>query len=207
MKMASMTRIECVLSPAHNGSSFARGDLQPGARGVRRRLWYGKGNLGIEALRSDPTVFSTSDVDEVEKAFVESESNILYARGDNVGPHGQYTGFFRAPVSGNYSFLIASDDGARMWYADCARKQPLINIHACVLHTKFLLHTRVGAEPNSVAHTEPLISFDGHYGARQWDEHAAAKGRHSNPKWRRTLAKVQRATRKIALQQVLSVAF
>jgi hypothetical protein len=118
---ASLTHIECVLtprtaSPAHNGSSFAQGDLQPGTRGVRRRMWWNKGKTGIEALRTDAEVFNRSDVDEVEKAFVESERNIQRARGDSTGPHGQYTGWFRAPVSGSYSFLIASDDGARMWY-------------------------------------------------------------------------------------------
>jgi hypothetical protein len=54
-------------------------------------------------------------VDQIEKTLVESEINIQAARGDVTGPHMQYTGFFRAPAAGNYSFLLAADDNARLW--------------------------------------------------------------------------------------------
>jgi hypothetical protein len=59
--------------------------------------------------------FSQPDVQQVEKNIFESDINIQSARGDACGPHMQYTGFFRAPVAGNYSFLLSSDDGARLW--------------------------------------------------------------------------------------------
>jgi hypothetical protein len=59
--------------------------------------------------------FSQPDVQQVEKNLFESDINIQSARGDACGPHMHYTGFFRAPVAGNYSFLLSSDDGARLW--------------------------------------------------------------------------------------------
>jgi len=45
VQIATMTHIECVLTPrgattAENGTRFVQGSLQPGTRGVRRRVWY-----------------------------------------------------------------------------------------------------------------------------------------------------------------------
>jgi hypothetical protein len=134
VQLATMTRIECVLAPRgvttdRNGSSFLPGALQPGARGVRRRVWWNRGTTDIETLRSS-TYFNRPDVDEIEMSKFESAINLQWARGDDVGPQMQYTGFFRAPVSGNYSFMVAADDQATVW---------------------------VGTRPNATAPTERLI--------------------------------------------------
>ena len=65
--------------------------------------------------------FSQPDVQQVEKNIFESDINIRKTRGDACGPHMQYSGFFRAPVAGNYSFLLSSDDGAQLW-GKCVHK-------------------------------------------------------------------------------------
>ena len=42
-------------------------------------------------------------------------SNILGSNKDEWGPAGQFVGFFRPPVSSNYSFISAADDLSRVW--------------------------------------------------------------------------------------------
>jgi hypothetical protein len=55
--VATMGRLECVLAPrasatsSQNGILFKQGALQPGARGVRRRVWYNRGTTSIDSLR------------------------------------------------------------------------------------------------------------------------------------------------------------
>ena len=56
--VATMGRLECVLAPrasatsSQNGNLFKQGALQPGARGLRRRIWYNRGTVSIDTLRS-----------------------------------------------------------------------------------------------------------------------------------------------------------
>ena len=54
-----------------NGSSFLPGTLQPGARGVRWRVWWNRGTTEIETLRGS-TYFNSSNVDEIEMSRFES---------------------------------------------------------------------------------------------------------------------------------------
>ncbi len=190
VQLATMTRIECVLAPRgvttdRNGSSFLPGTLQPGARGVRRRVWWNRGSIDIETLRGS-TYFNRSDVDEIEMSKFESVINLQSARGDAVGPQMQYTGFFRAPVSGNYSFMVAADDQATVW---------------------------VGTRPNATVPTERLIYWTSHVPSRSWEQvmwwgggSAWSEGFQDKDRDHSPLAKVQRnaglrAARKVELAE------
>lgn len=135
----------------------------------RRRIWWNKGHESIESLRADG-IFNSSDVDELENVKVESQVNVQKARDDSSGPHMQYTGFFRAPVSGNYSFLISSNYVARLW---------------------------VGT-PETL---ELLIDFKSWVHSRAWDRELWVRGRYTNPLSTLNIAKSQRATRKVELQE------
>jgi len=175
--MASMTRIECVLvrrGSAHN-TSFAAGEAQPGARGVLRRIWWRRGcSKSIEDLRDDAELLDAPDVAELEMSKVESEVNVMYARGESEGPHMTYTGFFRAPVSGNYSFLLSADDYAQL---------------------------RVGSRANVGAATELLIDWRSWVGSREWEREQWNRGRYHNPIDKVDKAKMMRASRKVELLQ------
>jgi len=182
--IATLSLVECVIAPrgsakngcsyrgvVRNGSNYLQGELQPGSRGVRRRIWYGIGSsMSITNLR-EGDLFNTPDVDEIEMAKIESKVNVQYARGDSEGPHMQYVGFFRAPVSGNFSFLLAADDYASVW---------------------------VG--PNSDT-LEQLIDFRSWLPSRSWDVGLWSIGRYRNPIDKVNLMKMQRASRKVAMEE------
>jgi hypothetical protein len=178
VQLATMTRIECVLAPRgvttdRNGSKFLPGALQPGARGVRRRVWWNRGTMDIETLRSS-TYFNRPDVDEIEMSKFESAINLQWARSDAVGPQMQYTGFFRAPVSGNYSFMVAADDQATVW---------------------------VGTRPNAAAPTERLIYWRSSVPSRSWEQGLWYKGRDHSPLEKVQRSAELRAARKVELAE------
>jgi len=160
VQIATMTQIECVLAPrgattAENGTSFVQGALQPGSRGVRRRVWWQAGSENVETFRNGE-IFNSNypDVDELEMSILESTVNLLNERGDEWGPQMQYRGFFRAPVTVNYSFLVPSDDDAKVW---------------------------VGSLPNTASEMELLINFGRWTFSRQWDRELWGIGRYHNP--------------------------
>jgi hypothetical protein len=183
VQIATMSQIECVLATRtaeEYRNSTARqllggggGDLQPGARGVRRRIWYSRGCTEIQSLRDHP-VFLTPDVDQVEIARVESEKNVQYARGLSQGPHMVYTGFFRAPVSGNYSFILAADDYAQL---------------------------RVASKPFVGSADQLLIDFRAWVPSRKWEREQWWRGRDYDPILKVEQATTMRAKRKIELQE------
>ncbi len=56
------------------------------------------------------------NVSDVEPSLFEAPSNIAYRNRDGVdGPVGRFEGFFRAPVTSNYTFVSAADDYSRVW--------------------------------------------------------------------------------------------
>jgi hypothetical protein len=55
------------------------------------------------------------NVSDVEVALFEAPTNIAIANGDADGPVGRFEGFFRAPVTSNYTFISAADDFSRVW--------------------------------------------------------------------------------------------
>ena len=177
VQVATMSQIECVLAirgaDQRQNATTLTGNVQPGARGVRRRIWYGRGCTEIETLRADP-VFLTPDVDEVEQSKFESEVNVQYARGDTQGPHMAYTGFFRAPVSGNYTFILAADDYAQL---------------------------RVASVPNAASADELLIDFRSWVPSRAWDREQSHKGVNHNPIDKVEKALSLQANRKVQLQE------
>jgi len=134
---------------------------------------------GIESVESfrNGEVFSsnTSDVDELEMSALESKVNLMSSRGEKWGPQMRYTGFFRAAVSGNYSFLLASDDDAKVF---------------------------VGSLANTASHMELLIDFNAHTSSREWDRELWGKGRYANP-LDKVVNRVprQRALRQIHLEE------
>ena len=85
-----------------------------------------------ECLNAELNPFLRPDVDQMEKTLFESGINIQMTRKDATGPHMQYTGFFRAPVAGNFSFLLAADDNARVWGMHLCL--PFITGHSRSLH-------------------------------------------------------------------------
>jgi hypothetical protein len=44
-----------------------------------------------------------------------SRSNIQEANGGNLGPAGQFLGYFRPPVTSDYSFVSVADDASMVW--------------------------------------------------------------------------------------------
>jgi hypothetical protein len=104
----------------------------------------------------------------------ESAINLQVARGDAVGPQMQYTGFFRAPVSGNYSFMVAADDQATVW---------------------------VGTRPNAAAPIERLIYWHSWVPSRSWEQGLWYKGRDHSPLEKVQRSAELRAARKVELAE------
>jgi hypothetical protein len=75
---------------------------RPGEEGVR----LGDELLGHHHCRSHSADLKQAPV---------RRSNIQGANQDEWGPAGQFVGFFRPPVSSNYSFISAADDLSRVW--------------------------------------------------------------------------------------------
>ena len=75
VQIATISAIECVL--ARRGPGLRQGQLQPGSRGVRRRIWHNGGRHGIEALRASAD-YNKSDVTEIVKDLVESPVNFKF---------------------------------------------------------------------------------------------------------------------------------
>lgn len=75
VQVATMSVIECVL--ARRGRGYRQGELQPGSRGVRRRIWVNGGRQSISALRASSD-YNKSDVTESEKSLLESPVNFKY---------------------------------------------------------------------------------------------------------------------------------
>ena len=82
---------------------------------MRRRLWLGAGNSDLGSF-AESERFLTPDEDLWEMSLVEMPVNIESSRGRGP-PLGRFDGFFRAPVSGNYSFLVAVDNQATVHYS------------------------------------------------------------------------------------------
>ena len=181
VELATMTRIECVLAPhdadktrVNSTGTGSAGGVKAGSRGVRRRLWFGAGATNIESFRASPA-FLSPDLQQIEMGLVESPINLQSERGDAHGPHGQYDGFFRAPVSGNYTFIISADDDARLW---------------------------VGTQTNTAEPKELIISFNGWYPSRRFDREAWYRGgRYSDPLDKLNHGLAQRASRQVHLHQ------
>jgi hypothetical protein len=65
--------------------------------------------------------FQSPDIDEVEMSWLDMPNN---ANSDEakynfpefaVGPQGMFDGFFRAPMTGNYTFIALADDHVKLW--------------------------------------------------------------------------------------------
>lgn len=50
------------------------------------------------------------DLEWTELGLAEFPVNIQSANGDELGPIGHMRGFFRPPVTSNYTFVVSSDD-------------------------------------------------------------------------------------------------
>jgi hypothetical protein len=62
--LATRSRIECVLAPrdstiAFKRTNFSQGSLHPGTRGVRRSIWYNRGTVSIDDVRSASVHYSS----------------------------------------------------------------------------------------------------------------------------------------------------
>ena len=113
--VVSLTELVCILgaAPTVAGGAFA-GVAQPGVRGIHRQVWSQRHDLFN--VYSSPTPINDSllpppNVDDVTLDFFEAPS------GSDTNPLARLRGFFRPPVSGNYTFISAADDQSAMWMA------------------------------------------------------------------------------------------
>ena len=113
VETSSPDLIECVLAPYSAAASYPQGTLQPGARGARRRLWMGQGRQDWDTF---PDPERKADIDDIETSLLEMPTNARTLFSDfNEGPFGYFDGFFRAPKRGNYTFIVAFNQLARVW--------------------------------------------------------------------------------------------
>ncbi len=111
----SLERIE---SAPLSRSTPLNASFQPGPRGIRRQLWYRAYSYAksiSDFLASKHPLKGMPNVSDVELSLFEAPSNIAYSNGDGDGPVGRFEGFFRAPVTSNYTFISAADDFSRVW--------------------------------------------------------------------------------------------
>jgi hypothetical protein len=98
---------------ASNVPSRARRAHSRTAQSVPRRGAYrpSRGEGETAALLPPPPAHSFA----ASKPRTVRHSNIKGSNKDEWGPAGQFVGFFRPPVSSNYSFISAADDLSRVW--------------------------------------------------------------------------------------------
>ena len=115
--MSSYKAMECTLGTWNESASLPVGQDQPGGRGVHMRIWHGIGNkFNWDSKSPWPLAelvqanISTQLVD-----FVEAPSDMQNDVKTEFGPVGSFKGFFRAPKTSNYTFIVAADDGGQVY--------------------------------------------------------------------------------------------
>jgi len=115
--VVSLTELVCILgaAPADDAHTQTAGAAQPGVRGIHRQIWYG--GSALFNVKGSPTPVNDSllppaNVNDIILDLFEAP------RDQQTEPLARFHGFFRPPVSSNYTLISAADDQSAVWVAE-----------------------------------------------------------------------------------------
>eukprot|EP00290_Baffinella_frigidus_P005381 CAMPEP_0180128630 /NCGR_PEP_ID=MMETSP0986-20121125/6877_1 /TAXON_ID=697907 /ORGANISM="non described non described, Strain CCMP2293" /LENGTH=265 /DNA_ID=CAMNT_0022068229 /DNA_START=40 /DNA_END=835 /DNA_ORIENTATION=+ len=157
VETSSVQRIVCVLAPHVDVNASLLPTPAPAGRGLIAKLWYNVGAKKLADFKNDARFSDGPDKEWIEGSLFEMPQDIQNSRGDAVGPAGIFQGYFRPPVSGKVSFIVAADDWSEV-------------------HISRTAHGRAGAGP-----LEKIIDNDRWTYPRSWTTLLKSTGTENNP--------------------------